>query len=613
MTAERIAYDRYLICSHPAKKWVRDRIVELLNSESVVPSFSNVAIKLNTMVRDEHLTIEELGQVIALDPGLASRCVRVAGSVAYRGRNISTINEALLLIGMTEVRRIAMTVGVMDTLSHLCIKIDWKRFWLHSVMVARLTEKIAGAFRDVTGMEYLAGLLHDVGKLILEHYFPREFETVLLRSMERKCGHAEAEMDLLGLDHTQIGAAMCECLKTHPHILQAVRFHHDALHPAHTGNPDGDGGFLAACISVADVLTNLGDINIGGEKLLLHPFAELPEWKYLNQWFNCRGLELDLRKEIEAAEAEVQLLAEGWILRRLENPSRIAKPSFVDNQPIVWITGAAGLIGNYFVQTAPQFAPSWRVIGLTRAELDLLDFAAVRRRFHSDAPQLVIHCAALSQSPACQKNPDLARRLNVDVTRELAQIAAAIPFIFLSTDLVFDGQRGNYDETAPVNPLSVYAETKVAAEKFVLANPRHTVVRTSLNGGTSPTGDRGFNEQLRRAFAEGQTLNLFTDEFRNPIPAAVTARAIWELAAKKSTGLFHLAGAEKLSRWDMGGLIAARWPQLKPKLVATSLRTYQGAPRSPDTSLNCGKVQRLLSFPLPGLRGWLAKHPGEAF
>lgn len=282
--------------------------MQLLDSESVVPSFSNVAMKLTTMIRDENLTIDDLGQVISLDPGLTARCVRVAGSVAYRGRSISTINEALLIIGMAEIRRIALTVGVMDTFSHLRIKIDWQRFWLHSVLVARLTDKVAGAFRDVNGMEYLAGLIHDIGKLILEHYFPREFESVVLRAMERHCGHAQAEMALIGIDHTQIGAAMCACLKTHPHIIQAVRFHHNALHPAHTGNPDGDGGFLAACVNVADVLANLGDVSIGGEKPLLHAFEELPEWLYLNQWFNCRGLDLDLRTEIERAEAEIKAL-----------------------------------------------------------------------------------------------------------------------------------------------------------------------------------------------------------------------------------------------------------------------------------------------------------------
>ena len=280
---------------------------------------------------------------------------------------------------------------------------------------------------------------------------------------------------------------------------------------------------------------------------------------------------------------------------------------------LAWITGAGGLIGNYLVRTAPRFAPGWRVRGLTRPDLDLDDSAAVRNTFQKDLPQLVIHCAALSQTPACQKNPELARRLNVDVTARLAELAAEIPFVFFSTDLVFDGRAENYDESAPVRPLGVYAETKVAAEKIVLANPRHTVVRTSLNGGVSPTGDRGFNEQLRRAFARGETLRLFTDEFRCPIPAVVTARAVWELVAQNATGLFHVAGSERLSRLQIGQLLAARWPQFRPKVEGMSLSEFTGPPRTPDTSLNCARAQRRLSFPLPGLSAWLAANPQEIF
>jgi dTDP-4-dehydrorhamnose reductase len=146
-----------------------------------------------------------------------------------------------------------------------------------------------------------------------------------------------------------------------------------------------------------------------------------------------------------------------------------------------------------------------------------------------------------------------------------------------------------------------------------LANPRHTVIRTSLNGGTSPTGDRGFNEQIRRAWQAGQTLNLFSDEYRSPIPAAVTARATWELLEKKQVGVFHLAGAERLSRAQIGEALAARWPQLHPKFKVGSLKDYQGAPRSPDTSLNCAKAQAQLSFPLPGLISWLNENPAEIF
>lgn len=279
----------------------------------------------------------------------------------------------------------------------------------------------------------------------------------------------------------------------------------------------------------------------------------------------------------------------------------------------VWITGAGGLIGSHLVRLAGEFAPGLKVIPLTRTDLDLTDFVAVRDRFRRETPGLVIHCAALSRSPVCQADPALAHKLNVEVTAALAELAADVSFVFFSTDLVFDGRKGNYVETDAVNPLSVYAETKVAAERVVMANPKHTIVRTTLNGGVSPTGDRGFNEDTRRAWQAGRLTKFFTDEFRCPIAAPVTARATWELALSRSSGIYHLAGSQRLSRWEIGQLLAARWPQLHPKLEPGSLKDYQGAPRPADTSFNCAKLQLLLSFELPGLADWLAKHPEEIF
>ena len=283
----------------------------------------------------------------------------------------------------------------------------------------------------------------------------------------------------------------------------------------------------------------------------------------------------------------------------------------VNQSPTAWVTGAGGLIGHHLVQAAP--ATGWQVIGLTRPQLDLTDFAAVRRVFADHRPQLVIHCAALSKTPLCQENPALAHTLNVAVTAQLAELAADIPFIFFSSDLVFDGREGNYDESGQPNPMNVYAETKLAAEQLVLRQPRHTVIRTSLNGGCSPTGDRGFNEEMRRAWQAGKTLKLFTDEFRCPMAAAVTARAVWSLAGQSKPGLYHLAGGERLSRWQIGLLLAARWPHLKPRLEAGALRDYHGPPRAPNTTLNCAKIQALLPFRLPGLTNWLAAHPQEEF
>jgi dTDP-4-dehydrorhamnose reductase len=279
----------------------------------------------------------------------------------------------------------------------------------------------------------------------------------------------------------------------------------------------------------------------------------------------------------------------------------------------VLVTGAGGLIGSHLVKSAPAYAPDFNVVGLARRHLDLTNLSALRRTFEWYNPHLVIHCAALSKSTQCQQNPQLAKKINVEVTAHLAELAANIPLVFLSSDLVFDGHQGNYLESAHVNPLGVYGETKVAAEKIVLAHPRNIVIRTSLNGGVSPTGDRGFNEEMRRDWQQGRAVNLFTDEFRCPIPVAATAQAIWELAARNRPGIYHVAGCERLSRLQIGQLLAARWPQLNPKIQPGLLKDYHGAPRPPDTSLNSAKAQKLLSFHLPGLGAWLKAHPNDPF
>lgn len=277
----------------------------------------------------------------------------------------------------------------------------------------------------------------------------------------------------------------------------------------------------------------------------------------------------------------------------------------------VWITGANGLIGHYLVQTAPPFAAGGRVKPLTRADFDLLDFAAAERAFRQEPPRLIIHCAAIATVADAQKNPELARRVNVDAVKFLAELAADIPFVFFSTDLVFDGRKGDYVETDQPNPLHVYGETKLAAEQIVLRNPRHLVVRTTINGGASLSGRRAFNEQLRHSLQQaGQGMTLFTDEFRCPIPAVETARAVWEIAQKNCAGIYHVAGAEKLSRFQLGELLMRRWPEVTASIQSGSAKDFPGPPRALDTSLNIAKVQSVLSRPLPKFSDWLAENPG---
>lgn len=277
--------------------------------------------------------------------------------------------------------------------------------------------------------------------------------------------------------------------------------------------------------------------------------------------------------------------------------------------PRAIITGAAGLIGQYCVNTAPLWAPGWDVQGLSRTDLELTDRLKVDDRIRALKPDLLIHCAALSRTKACEQDPDQAHRDNVEVTAHLAQLSKNIPLIFLSSGEVFDGKTGWYSETDEPNPINVYGQTKLDAERVVLQNPQHTVVRIVLTSGTSQDGDRSFVEDMCRTAKAGKDVTLYADEFRCPLPAGVIARAVWELVDRKQPGLYHLGGSERLSRWDIGEALLPWYPELEGRLTQGSARNLVGNPRPADLSLRCDKIQRLLSFHIPGFREWLTERP----
>jgi dTDP-4-dehydrorhamnose reductase len=274
--------------------------------------------------------------------------------------------------------------------------------------------------------------------------------------------------------------------------------------------------------------------------------------------------------------------------------------------PLVLITGAAGLIGHYFIKTAPRWAPQWDVRGITRQDVDLTDAGCLTGVVRSLKPLVIIHCAALSRTKDCEENPEAARRINVEATAHLVKLSRDIPFIFLSSGEVFDGKTGWYGETDEPNPINVYGQTKLEAEQAVLENPGHSVVRIVLTAGTSETGDRSFVEDMCRTAKAGKDVMLYADEFRCPVPAGVIARVIWELVDRKQPGLYHLGGSERLSRWEIGETLLPWCSELKGYLKKGSARSHVGSPRPADLSFRCDKIQNLLSFRIPGFREWLA-------
>lgn len=273
-------------------------------------------------------------------------------------------------------------------------------------------------------------------------------------------------------------------------------------------------------------------------------------------------------------------------------------------RPRLWITGAGGLIGSALARAA-RAIPDWEVVPLARENLELCDPKAIRELLRDSPPSAIIHCAAISRNPLCDANPELARRVNTEATRILALESAPARFLFFSTDLVFDGRKGEYLETDPVGPLSAYAETKVEAEKALAHHPNCLVLRTSLNAGGPGCPHKSFDHELIAAWREGRPTKLFTDEHRCPIPVSETARATLALLSLPTTGILHLAGPERLSRLEIGRVLAERHPDLRPQIIPSLRADHPGPTRPPDTSLNCDKAARLLGWRPPRFTDWV--------
>ena len=287
-----------------SKDWVIERLHALFQTDSLVPAFPAAAMKLCTLAQNDATRMEDVARVVSADAGLAARCVSIASSIGFAARPIESIHQALMLIGLQQVRRVALAVAAIDTFSDFGPNVDWQKYWMHNILVGRLTELVAGTFRKPTGVEYLAGLLHDAGKLIIEQYFAELSLRIVAESDARKCGHIDVELEILGISHSQIGAALCECMQVHPHILRAVLWHHDPLDAAHTGDPVGDGGFLAASIAIADRLANRAKVGLIDRQAGVVEKSE--EWEFFNRLAVARKIEIDLADEVSRTEKDVR-------------------------------------------------------------------------------------------------------------------------------------------------------------------------------------------------------------------------------------------------------------------------------------------------------------------
>jgi len=222
----------------------------------------------------------------------------------------------------------------------------------------------------------------------------------------------------------------------------------------------------------------------------------------------------------------------------------------------ILLTGANGQLGPYVVdalQAAGHQAVAWR----GRADVDLTNDEALRAAFSKAAPQAVIHAAAMSKPAEAFRQPDVARAINVDATRQLVDLcdAADVKLVFVSTDMVFDGDGAPYTEADPPTPRSVYGKTKLAAENEVLDVQRNMIVRVSLLYGPSRHDTPTLFDKQAAAVRDGQPVRVFDDEWRTPLAINDAAAGLVAAATSEATGLYHLGGPDRMSRLDMGRVL----------------------------------------------------------
>jgi dTDP-4-dehydrorhamnose reductase len=288
----------------------------------------------------------------------------------------------------------------------------------------------------------------------------------------------------------------------------------------------------------------------------------------------------------------------------------------MSKSPIL-ITGASGQLGwhlcRFFVQAGysvhgvyhsrrPQLA------GVELMQCDLADRPSLEKLDLTDY-HAVIHAAAMASPDECEKAPDLAHRTNVEAARLLVERRPPESrFVFISTDLVFDGRQGNYDESDATEAVNTYAANKIEAEGVVRGRPGAVILRMALLYGPPAAFPGGFVAWMRARLAAGQEVPLYVDQYRTPVYVGDVARALeLLLEGAPRQGLYHLGGADRLSRWQFGKLYAQVFREREDLLRPVEIATVVETPRGLDCSLDSSRFAREFGFRPVGVREGLER------
>lgn len=248
---------------------------------------------------------------------------------------------------------------------------------------------------------------------------------------------------------------------------------------------------------------------------------------------------------------------------------------------------------------------AWKDAPGVRLELENRgDYAAVLKMLE---PGAVIHAACWSRAADCEQDPQRARSVNVAAVAEWLEASSSFDSfpVYVSTEQVFRGTEALYREEFTPDASTVYGATKAEAEALVLAAGGAVVRLPLLLGPRIDQGRVGADQAMYEALIAGQTPRLFHDEIRTPVVATAIARPLWRIARRRLPGIFHLAGADAVSRLGLGQAVAA-FHGLEPRFESTSAHDFEGPRRSLKLVLGTERAQKELGWTPPNLRQSLA-------
>jgi len=284
----------------------------------------------------------------------------------------------------------------------------------------------------------------------------------------------------------------------------------------------------------------------------------------------------------------------------------------------ILITGGSGMLGHCLMQQAAARHEVWGTYhthpvilpGGSLVALDVTDELAVRRLFQAIQPDVVIHTAALTDVDECERQPEKARTINSGGTALTAKIAEEMGahYIYVSTDYVFNGGGGGFDEQSTPDPVNQYGASKLLGEQWAAENcSRVLIVRTTIFGLKLPPVV-GMMEGMVAALRSGKAMTRFVDQYSTPLYTGDLSEIILLLMEGQATGVIHVGSADKASRYEFTRLVAEIFGLDGKGIQAGPFRQIDGLARRPqDTSLIGRKVADRLGIRLPTVREGLVR------